>query len=56
MEYVKLRNNNTIPTVGLGTWQITDRDQMIDVISNAYDEGYRLIDTAAAYSVVRHIK
>lgn len=50
MEYVTLRNNNNLPVVGLGTWQITDRTQMLDTISNAYDEGYRLIDTAAAYS------
>ncbi|MBE5907679.1 MAG: aldo/keto reductase [Lachnospiraceae bacterium] len=50
MEYRTLRNKNQIPAVGLGTWQITDRAQMSEVISEAYDAGYRLIDMAAAYS------
>ena len=50
MEYATLRNKNTIPYVGLGTWKITDRELMAEIISVAYDEGYRLIDTAAAYS------
>lgn len=39
-----------IPCIGLGTWQITDRAVMADVIGSAYDIGYRLVDTAAAYS------
>lgn len=39
-----------IPQVGLGTWQITDRELMKSIILNAYECGYRLIDTAAAYS------
>lgn len=50
MEYLSLRNGNTIPCVGLGTWQITDRGLLNTLFSDAYDEGYRLIDTAAAYS------
>ena len=50
MEYVSLRNGNKIPYIGLGTWNITDRTLMLEIISAAYDEGYRLIDTAAAYS------
>lgn len=50
MEYVKLRNGTDLPKVGLGTWQITDREQMAEVIGNACDCGYQLIDTAAAYS------
>lgn len=50
MEYRTLRNQNQIPAVGLGTWQVTDRAQMVDVIGSAYEAGYRLIDTAAAYS------
>lgn len=50
MEHVTLRNGNELPVVGLGTWQITDRGQMAEVISNAYDTGYRLIDMAAAYT------
>lgn len=50
MEYYTLRNGSQIPCIGLGTWQINDRDVMVDVIRTAYNEGYRLIDTAAAYS------
>ena len=36
--------------VGLGTWNITDREVMQNIIAVAYKEGYRLIDSAAAYS------
>ncbi|MBE5852393.1 MAG: aldo/keto reductase [Lachnospiraceae bacterium] len=50
MEHFLLRNEMTIPAIGIGTWQITDRDIMSNVVSDAYDIGYRLIDTAAAYS------
>lgn len=50
METLELRNGIKIPQIGLGTWQITDRELMRTVISSAYDMGYRLIDTAAAYS------
>ena len=50
MEYISLRNGDKIPCIGLGTWNITDRELMAEVIASAYDEGYRLIDTAAAYS------
>ena len=50
MEYLTLRNGNRLPCVGLGTWQITDREIMADIIAASYRAGYRLIDTAAAYS------
>ena len=50
MKYYVLKNNIKIPGVGLGTWQITDRDLLKSIIRDAYDVGYRLIDTAAAYS------
>ena len=39
-----------MPRIGLGTWQITDRVQMAEIVESAYQSGYRLIDTAAAYS------
>ena len=45
-----LRNGVKIPTIGMGTWQITDREAMKQVIANGYELGYHLIDTAAAYS------
>ena len=50
MEYISLRNGNDLPIIGLGTWQITDTELLTHIIGSAYDEGYRLIDTAAAYS------
>lgn len=50
MEVEKLINGVEIPRIGLGTWQITDRKQMAKVIGDAFDTGYRLFDTAAAYS------
>ena len=50
MEYLSLRNGHLLPCIGLGTWQITDRDVMADLVGEAYKVGYRLIDTAAAYS------
>lgn len=50
MEYVELRNAVQIPQVGLGTWQVTDRDVMKKLMRESFERGYRLIDTAAAYS------
>lgn len=50
METIKLRNGIGIPRVGIGTWQLTDRELLKQIITKAYEEGYRLIDTAAAYS------
>ena len=49
MEKVQLRNGLRIPSVGLGMWKITDRCEVLSVIENAYGQGYRLFDTAAAY-------
>lgn len=46
-ETYTLSNGVTIPKVGLGTWQI--KDGIEEVIKNAVDVGYRLIDTAQAY-------
>lgn len=47
---VRLRNDVDMPSIGLGTWKITDKEIMNNVIGSAYDMGYRLIDTASAYS------
>ena len=49
MEYLTLKNGVKMPALGLGTWQITDRNQLAETVGCAYGEGYRLIDTAAAY-------
>ena len=50
MTEITLRNGIKLPQIGLGTWQITDRELMKSVIADSYELGYRLIDTAAAYS------
>lgn len=50
MKEIVLRDGTRIPQVGLGTWQITDRDIMKSVISQGFHYGYRLIDAGAAYS------
>lgn len=49
MEKVQLKNNLAIPSIGLGTWKITDKQQMLMTIESAFINGYRLFDTAAAY-------
>ncbi|MEY8389995.1 aldo/keto reductase [Lachnospiraceae bacterium 45-W7] len=49
MYKIAFHNKVEIPQLGLGTWQITDKPQMADVIRAALSLGYRLIDTAAAY-------
>ena len=50
MTFTELRNGVKLPQIGLGTWQITDRTVMGAVIKEAAEQGYQLIDTAAAYS------
>lgn len=50
MEYKTLSNGVKIPSVGLGTWQITDREILCETLKNAFELGYTFIDTAAAYS------
>lgn len=49
MKY-ELKNGVSIPAVGLGTWQINNKELMTELLDTAYSEGYSLIDTAAAYS------
>jgi len=49
MDFITLRNGMQIPQIGLGTWQIIDREVLKALIPGAFNEGYRLIDMAAAY-------
>lgn len=49
MKKVQLKNGLYFPNIGLGTWKIRDKQEMLTVIENAYLCGYRLFDTAAAY-------
>lgn len=45
---VKLHTGTVMPTLGLGTWQMTD-SQAESLVPAAAELGYRLIDTAAFY-------
>lgn len=44
-----LANGNKIPCIGFGTWQSTDGDEAYNAVLSALKNGYRHIDTAAAY-------
>lgn len=49
MQYVILNNGNKMPLEGFGVFQITDPLECEKVVLQALENGYRLIDTAAAY-------
>ena len=48
-QHVTLHNGVNMPIFGLGTWEMRDEAETIDVISSALSIGYRLIDTASCY-------
>jgi 2,5-diketo-D-gluconate reductase A len=45
---ITLDNGVEIPQLGLGVWQVED-EIVADVVTHAFETGYRHIDTAAAY-------
>lgn len=49
MEYVTLNNGIQMPKVGFGVYQIQDQKQCVQVVLDAIEAGYRLIDTAQSY-------
>lgn len=49
MEYITLRDGNTIPAVGFGVFLIPNDGSTHDAVTKALHLGYRHIDTAAAY-------
>jgi diketogulonate reductase-like aldo/keto reductase len=51
---VKLNNEMEIPWIGLGTYGIHGKD-VLRSIENAYEAGYRLIDTAKSYGNEKEI-
>lgn len=55
MKNIESTVKKTMPRIGMGTWQIKDREIIKNLIKNAYEIGYCLIDTAAAYSNERAI-
>lgn len=46
---INLTSGNNIPQIGLGTWQIKDREEGIKTIKLALESGYRHIDSAQFY-------
>jgi 2,5-diketo-D-gluconate reductase A len=44
---VRLHTGNTMPVIGLGTWQLTE--DTAATIRHAIDAGYRMIDTSSDY-------
>ncbi|ASP28179.1 aldo/keto reductase [Spiroplasma corruscae] len=48
-EKYKMNNGIMIPKVGLGTYKLTSEQECIDVIKEAINIGYQLIDTAKIY-------
>jgi len=57
---VKLNNGNTIPVLGLGTYQMHESSEAGPAVAAALKAGYRMIDTAQMYdneqAVARGIK
>ena len=49
MQNIQLNNQQTIPSIGFGTWMIEDEDTCISAVKKALDVGYRHIDTAQIY-------
>lgn len=49
MEYFTLYNGVKIPSLGFGTFQITDNEICIKSVLTALESGYHMIDTAACY-------
>lgn len=49
MECVTLNNGVKMPILGLGVYQMTDAVKCEEIVYQALNHGYRLIDTAAAY-------
>lgn len=45
-----MNNGIQLPAVGLGTWQLQDKENLKILLGEAYVNGYRMLDTAAAYS------
>lgn len=49
MDYRILNTGSQIPSLGFGAYKIGDRDTVANVITDALNTGYRLLDTAAFY-------
>lgn len=50
MEYQTLNNGLKMPMVGFGVFRVPDKKECEESVYQAIKAGYRLIDTAAAYT------
>ena len=55
MNYITLNNGIKMPQLGLGAFQVTDSEVCRNMVKEALEIGYRLIDTAASYQNEEHI-
>lgn len=46
---IQLANKVEMPYIGLGTWQVKDRQEGVQAVKSAITAGYRAIDTAVIY-------
>ncbi len=46
---ITLHNGLKMPFIGLGTWQVKDKAEGINVVKTAIESGYKAIDTAVVY-------
>ncbi len=53
---ITLNNGVKMPVIGLGLWQIKDRETFIKVFKEAYKAGYRSFDSAQFYRNEQFIK
>ena len=49
MKKIQLNNGVEMLLLGFGVFQIPDLEECEQIVLNAIDTGYRLIDTAASY-------
>lgn len=49
MEYLSLRNEVKMPMIGYGVADVKDRQKCETLLAGAFEIGYRMVDTAAAY-------
>ncbi len=49
MDYVKLNNGFEIPQAGIGTYKVTEQNDINTLIDSAVESGYEMFDTASFY-------
>ena len=54
MQYAQLNNGQSMPMLGLGTYTLTGK-RGVDIMLDALELGYRLLDTAKMYGNEREV-